>query len=174
MTVTTTYLDGAPEPFAETIRYMLHSHWDATNTDGATPAIISEQGRDGAAAGAPLTANDMRLKHDQPGIIIRGGDTKTIKTGAGKSFVEQATAVYVDVFGTVKFRQLAELEIDRIIMEHAPDAGTRLPKSDGSDSAAVYFLQSHVAWQRVSDQRVPGTVPQSTGDIEVVWERTRS
>ena len=168
------YLVGDPEPYAETIRKMLHTGWIAANT-GKRPTIASGYHKDGAAytTGDPaLTPNDWTaLGKDDIIRLHDGASVRESPENWARGTQRHIATVYIDVISYDSATAgLYAAEIDRIILDSVPDTSTRLPKSDGSDSAITTFDRLAIDWTVLAAIPKGRRYYQLSGELGCLWQ----
>ena len=160
-------LVGDDEPASESIRALLSREWNVQ----PVPVFMSRFGAGNAAAGAPVTANDRRAAIERgPTVYVRDG---AATPGEGNNdFVEISTVVYIDIFDESRKHLTAiRNEVDRIIFAARPNTSTRIPKSDGTDSAITYIDPQTPTWQHIDPVEQLGITEQYAGEIEITTQR---
>ena len=178
MTLTYQHLVGAAEPIAETIRLMLVVHW--TRPEGApitvTDFIHSPHGSGAIPPdyGRPRTYNDVQAarSHGRASVEIDEGDT-TVESETAV-LTAGTTTVYIDAYGTETAVRAARADVDRIIADNQPNAGTRLNKWDGTASAVAAFGANMPDWVHVPADDDADITAQYAGTIDVLWVAART
>lgn len=179
MTITDNYLVGSPEPFDETIRFLIATDWLSANTESATPVFLSPHGRstDAADYTTKVSANSWMMDINKD--LIRFKVTDTIRYDqaqpSGNKFFMMLTTVEIEMFAERPNRAfLFDREINRIIQETIPNNSVRINKSDGSNSAIHTFDRQVIEFAKVGSFEDSGIVYEWIGDLGIVWQRIKT
>ena len=146
MTITFQHLVGTFEPVDKTIAFHIEADWDKDNTNDNVPTF--ENGTD---------EPDYNAQFDRSGpntILVNTIENETedleddeVNSDTIHKFEEQVVITIVAESRADRIR--FENEINRILWEASPNAGTRLTKSDGTNSHINRFKKSEVTFRRI-------------------------
>jgi hypothetical protein len=167
MTVTYTNLVGTRENLDLTIMDLIRDNWTAGNITGTiTPYFACDTEEPDQLARPDNSAiNEVRVnmvsneRHD-PEVFDTNGDGKHA----------WVTTVFIEPQGESLIVLLdMEREINRILWENKPNGGTRLPKSDGSNSEVAWFIDSVVEFERLEPDAEDDQTPTSQSELKMVY-----
>ena len=168
------YLDGPDELVSETIRSLIASNWDPSNTKNITPKFISQYGKgtDAANENEEATANDLAVRHDEN--VLRFLNAGTALNANGQSSLTSAviSTVKIDIFGqTQALRERFAAEVNRIIFQNQPSQTVRIPKSTSTqqnpaNSAIAQFITNMIEWSDLHEFTKNGIIGQITGSLK--------
>lgn len=179
LTITITYLEGDPEPFDESIRYLIASNWDATKANDVTPAFLSPHGygTNEADIDNPISNTDIKIK--KVGGLIMMESLNNLHnanwSSASKNRTGKLTEIQFTIYARTKWEAfLFQEEINRIIAVNRPNTAVRISKSSGAeDSAIASFEEGEISFtdpEFVDSQK--GQVLMSQGVLGVQWQKT--
>ncbi len=169
-----THLEGAPEPFAETIRHLIHNNWNRGHTQTILPVILSPMGM---ASESPR-ANDISdadWNAHTNGNLIRIHPTNTIREepgGVNRGSSLLITNLVIEIFGTNEtLRQLFMLELNRIIQSIRPNTDRRIikPGTAREHSAIAAFDRQFVEFLKIPQVESSGIHAMLSGELGVKW-----
>ena len=108
-----------------------------------------------------------------PSASTTAARSRSATKKAGTEWVRYATTVYLDVIAYDPHRsRLYAGEINRVLLGHVPSAGTRLPKSDGADSAVSTFGGLAVKWSQRTPPPSARPYTHLAGELDCVWQQS--
>ena len=171
MVVSFTNLVGSRENLDKTIRYHLQTNWTSANTSSITPVFESDtESIDGFARQDDSYLNNIRVnlfsreRTKDLELDFNGDDKHTWKF---KLLVEVQAE-------TLSLMTLFEDEINRIIWTLSPNTGTRLVKSDATNSEAQFFEDSEITFNRIEPNSKDDYTPISQGELVIFYSKIKT
>ena len=180
MAVTIRHLVGTRENLDIVIQAHLLTDWNAANTSTITPTIESETLLPQELAGAD-TQTDINLIRIRVDNRSRAQDEVDEPNGDFSHIWR--TSVIIDVWAESKeLLSLFEDEINRVLWEARPNAGTRLNKSDGNDPPAVgtnaseveFFENTELEFEQLTPDSDVDQNPTSSAELIAVWFKLKT
>ena len=176
--MTIQFLQGTAEPFPETIRRLLASEWDDSETMDVTPVMVSPNGQGDAEAdhSATLKKNDWKILDNRDAVRIYEGDTaRQDPADMWNRTQRMVTTVYIDIFATSPLMgTLMKNEINRIILGNMPNNSDRILKSNGTENSAIAtWDRQSIDWEKINDVSDRDTALQYSGQLGCVWSQTK-
>ena len=172
MTITFTNLVGTRENLDKTIRDLLQDNWTASNITGTvTPNFISDTEEpdhlaraDGGQMNEVRVNYSNRMRYNVDDFEINGDDKHA-----------WVCTCFIEIQGEslVMLLQLED-EVHRILWENRPNGGTRLAKSDTSDSEVAFFEDSEPEFERLEPESEDDQTPTSQTELKMVYYKIRT
>ena len=171
MAASFTNLAGTRENLDKTIRFRLQTNWTASNTSNITPVFESDtESSDNLARQDDSYLNNIRInlfsreRVKEAEMDFNGDDKHTWKF---KLLIEVQAE-------TLALLTSFEDEINRILWVISPDSGTRLTKSDSSNSEAEFFEDSEVTFNRIEPESKDDYTPISQGELVIYFSKIKT
>lgn len=175
MPVSTLYLDGEPEPFAETVRHWLAINWPANAS--IAPVIMSSHGENTnpATKQALAQVNFDGAKSINSIIVMNDGKGKPIQNGNGITTHRYISYVEITIYGDTPANIDAMSRIvDEILLEHYANTTVRVNKSDGKTSAIMTFDTDSLDWSPPVTYKDAGIDVMTVATLGCVWQQSIS
>ena len=172
MPISTAYLDGDMEPFAETIRYWLAKNWPQDAP--VAPIFLSPQGQNDKKAGDPIGDANLNAARAM-NAVITDGDGKNKPQNGGDGIITHRYISYVEIAAyapTIGELEQIENIIDEIILLQFPDNTRRINKSDGKTSAIAILDQDSLDWSPPTGNKEANINYMSTAQLGCVWQQS--
>jgi len=155
MTVIYNYLVNTYEDPAESIRKFIFDKWTAANTDNVTPKMYSPLGFDGNISSIDTKDEHNRADYNKPRTsdFIRFYELRTVRIQPDimvNNVTRELVMISIDLYSINSYRStLFQQELSNIIFENQPNTSTRIPKTNGEDSAIATFNTQSFEWARI-------------------------
>ena len=176
MTITYDRLSGTLEELDEVIRYNLETNWTNTNvsngSENLTPDFSSATGTNTTHAWFGVTSFGVN------GIVVNSDSEFPDSAGRfiGDYGQMMSQLIYIDLKAeSYDILKKMMREVDRIIWEIMPSAGTTVPKSDTTASHIHSFVENSVNWNIPKTENANSKDDiHAAGTLEVRWFKTKS
>lgn len=173
MTVSYINLVGSREAPDKIIRYNLSNSWTASNITGTITPLFQ------SASEEPDYVADDDMSNEDIITVTWLGDERIEDSDNepnGDSVHHWKHILRVDVYAQDMTRLLEFCdEVNRIFWELAPNSGTRIDKSDGSDSEIDYFEKSEITFDRIDPpEGMIDFKPSTTGILEAHFRKKKT
>ena len=172
MVVTFPNLSGTRENFDKVIRALLEDNWNAANTSTITPQFQSDTEEPDKLARPDETDTDTVFVN-----LVAREIADDIEDEPNSDTIHAfETIINISIMSqSLPLLGLFEDEVNRILWEFNPNAGTRLNKSDATASEADRFDRSEITFERLEPADDTFDVnPESEGQLGILWRKNRA
>ena len=172
MVVTFPNLSGTRENFDLVIKDLLLQQWDNTNTSTITPQFQSDTEEPDKLARPDETDTDTVFVN-----LVSREIAEDVEDEPNSDTIHSfKTIINISIMAqTLPLLGLFEDEVNRILWEFAPNAATRLNKSNAAASEADRFDRSEITFERLEPADDTFDVnPESEGQLGIMWRRNRA
>jgi len=166
------------------IVYLAHflDDWLSANTNGITPSMECESLLPNQSPDQDFATDSNLIRISVEGRERQDFGKEEDEPNGDASHIWRTIAV-IDVWAESKANLgLFEDELNRIIWEMRPNAGTRLLKSDGNDPPAVgtdsseieFFENTEIRFERFFPGEDTDQLPTSQGRLTAVWFKLKT
>ena len=173
MTVNYIYETGALESFEQTLSFRIADAWVFANTTESFKPEFHHASEENVEYSWPRDKRNYEIHFNQDSMEF----PMPLEEANGNAFQGLRTIVRVDIFtrDTTSLKSFIR-EFNRIIWDVLkPDGANRILKENGSISGIARFGKYHIQFRKeqvLEPEHLPA--PHATGEIEVIWYKSRT